>query len=63
MPQIKQFITESDYIGKKINFLLQEITREINTIGSKVDDMKIKHLVVDVKNNVEKIKEQAQNIL
>ena len=60
---LKQFISESDYIGKKINFLLQEITREINTIGSKVDDMKIKHLVVDVKNNVEKIKEQAQNIL
>ena len=61
---LKDFIAQSnDDIGKKINFLLQEIIREINTVGSKVENIKIKHLVVDVKDNVEKIREQAQNIL
>ena len=49
--------------GKKKNFLLQEMNREINTIGSKSDNIKIKHLVVDIKNNLEKIREQVQNIL
>ena len=46
-----------------MNFLLQEMNREINTIGSKSDKITINHLVVDVKDNLEKIKEQVQNIL
>mgnify|MGYP006078963779 CR=1 FL=1 len=49
--------------GKKKNFLLQEMNREINTIGSKSDNTKIKHFVVDIKNNLEKLREQVQNIL
>ena len=49
--------------GKKINFLLQEINRETNTIGSKVDNIKIRHTVVEMKNSVEQIREQIQNIL
>jgi len=49
--------------GKKKNFLLQEMNREVNTIGSKSDSTKIKHLVVDIKNNLEKLREQVQNIL
>ena len=49
--------------GKKKNFLLQEMNREINTIGSKSDDTKVKHYVVDIKNNLEKLREQVQNIL
>tara|TARA_B100001996_G_C18624987_1_gene579358 strand:- start:356 stop:1234 length:879 start_codon:yes stop_codon:yes gene_type:complete len=49
--------------GKKKNFLLQEMNREINTIGSKSDDTKVKHCVVDIKNNLEKLREQVQNIL
>ena len=60
---LKQIILEGESVGKKINFLLQEITREINTVGSKVENIKIKHLVVNVKNNIEQIREQAQNIL
>ena len=39
------------------------MNREINTIGSKSDNIKIKHLVVDIKNNLEKTREQVQNIL
>ena len=49
--------------GKKKNFLLQEMNREVNTIGSKSDNTKIRHLVVDVKDCLEKLREQVQNIL
>ena len=49
--------------GKKLNFLLQEMGREINTIGSKTDLIEISHLVVDLKNELEKIREQVQNII
>ena len=49
--------------GKKFNFLLQEMGREINTIGSKTDLIEISHLVVDLKNELEKIREQVQNII
>ena len=59
----EEYILKNDDIGKKSNFLLQEINREINTIGSKVDSLSIKHIVVNMKNNVEKIREQVQNIL
>ena len=52
-----------EYVGKKMNFLLQEMIREANTIGSKSDKIKINHLIVDIKDNLEKIKEQVQNIL
>ena len=57
------YLTNKEYVGKKMNFLLQEMIREINTIGSKSDKVKINHIVVDVKDNLEKIKEQVQNIL
>ena len=56
-------IKNDDYPGKKINFLCQELFREINTIGAKVDKLSIKHIVVDIKNNIEQIREQVQNIL
>ena len=49
--------------GKKLNFLLQEMGREINTIGSKTDLIEISHLVVDLKGELEKIREQVQNII
>ncbi len=48
--------------GRKIDFLMQEMNREINTIGSKSCDAEIAHLVVDVKTELEKIREQIQNI-
>ena len=51
-----------DPVGKRIDFLLQEIQREINTIGSKADDVEIRHLVVAGKEEVEKLREQVQNI-
>jgi len=51
------------YAGKKMNFLLQEMGREVNTIGSKTDVLEILHIAVDIKNELEKIREQVQNIL
>ncbi len=63
---IKLFISyfDSDESeGKKMNFLLQEMGREMNTVGSKADTHMVSHLVVDTKNELEKIREQVQNIL
>ena len=57
------FLRSKNNEGKKKNFLLQEMIREVNTIGSKSDNIKIRHLVVDMKDNLEKIREQVQNIL
>ena len=49
-------------IGKKLDFILQELNREINTIGSKVADVEIARLVVEIKNELERIREQIQNV-
>ena len=49
--------------GKKLNFMAQEIGREINTIGSKANDSQIQRLVVNMKDELEKIKEQTANVL
>ena len=58
------FTLESDgSIGKKLDFLLQEVNREVNTIGSKGNDLTISGLVVDMKAELEKIREQVQNLV
>ncbi|MBR3594434.1 MAG: YicC family protein [Clostridia bacterium] len=49
-------------IGRKLDFLVQEMNREANTIGSKAQDVEIAHTVVDIKSEIEKIREQIQNI-
>lgn len=56
-------LAQPGYSGKKLNFIGQEMGREINTIGSKANDAQIQHLVVDMKEELEKIKEQSMNIL
>jgi len=54
---------ESDApIGRKLDFIVQEMNREANTIGSKVSDAELAHVVVDIKGEIEKIREQIQNI-
>lgn len=55
-------LKDDEQPGRKINFLLQEMHREINTIGSKASDSQISHLVVSVKEELERIREQVQNI-
>ncbi len=54
---------QEEPVGKKLGFLIQEMGREINTIGSKANDFDIQKLVVNMKNELEKIKEQLSNIL
>lgn len=63
---LKQFsglLSENKPVGKRMNFLLQEMYREVNTIGSKNNKIKIIRMVIDMKDEIEKIKEQVQNIL
>ncbi len=60
--QFKNMINEADSRGKKIDFLLQEMNREINTIGSKANCLEITKMVVEIKTELENIREQIQNI-
>lgn len=60
--QLNTFISSDEPVGRKMDFLVQEINRETNTIGSKANDVDIARKVVDIKADVEKIREQIQNI-
>lgn len=62
MAQLDSMIRGSSPIGRKIDFLIQEFNREANTIGSKCQNSDIAHVVVDLKSEIEKIREQIQNI-
>ena len=64
MIQLKTFLTESGEgtVGKKLDFLVQEMNREANTIGSKANDLEITSLMLETKSEIEKIREQVQNI-
>ncbi len=62
LSQLKKSVEEKEPIGRKLDFLIQEMIREINTIGSKASDLEITNHVVDIKSELEKIREQAQNI-
>ncbi|MGB9770476.1 MAG: YicC/YloC family endoribonuclease [Candidatus Kapaibacteriota bacterium] len=59
---LRETLKSKEPVGQKINFILQEINREFNTIGSKSDDAEISHLVVEAKEEIEKIREMIQNI-
>ncbi len=61
----EQFLTallSEEPVGRKLDFILQEMNREVNTIGSKANDAEIARIVVDLKSEIEKIREQVQNI-
>lgn len=60
--QLREFMNSSEAIGRKLDFLVQEINREANTIGSKAQDVDIAKKVIAIKAEVEKIREQVQNI-
>jgi uncharacterized protein (TIGR00255 family) len=59
---LAELLQFTEPIGKRFDFLLQEVQREVNTIGSKADDTQIRHLVVSAKEEVEKLREQVQNV-
>jgi len=58
-----QYLKYNDPVGKRLNFLIQEINREINTIGSKSPIQDVTTKIVEMKNEIEKVREQVQNIL
>lgn len=60
--QLRAFLASDEAVGRKMDFLVQEINRETNTIGSKCNDVDIARKVVDMKAEIEKIREQIQNI-
>jgi len=60
--QFDDLLNSKESVGRKMDFLTQEINREVNTIGSKTNDIKVTSLVVSVKSELEKIREQARNI-
>ncbi len=60
--QLDSFLESDEAVGRKMDFLVQEINREANTIGSKANDVEIARKVVDIKAEIEKIREQIQNI-
>ena len=60
--QFREMADEKAPVGRKLDFLVQELNREVNTIGSKAQDLRITKLVIDIKSEIEKIREQIQNI-
>lgn len=62
LDQLQALVNSEEAVGRKLDFLVQEINRETNTIGSKATDLKLAQVVVDMKAEIEKIREQIQNI-
>ena len=62
LAQMNEMLTNGGAVGRKLDFLLQEMNREANTIGSKCTDVRLARIVVDIKAELEKIREQTQNI-
>ena len=62
MVQLKGFLEQDGDVGRKLDFLIQEMNREVNTIGSKANDTDVTEYVLQLKNEIEKIREQVQNI-
>ena len=60
--QLREMLSKGGATGRKLDFLIQEFNRETNTIGSKCSDIDITRMVVDMKAEIEKIREQVQNI-
>ena len=61
--QFRSYLDLEEPVGKRLNFLIQEIGREVNTIGSKSPMTEMTNCVVEIKDGLEKIREQVQNIL
>jgi len=62
LKQLQSYFEYSEPIGKLVDFVLQEMNREINTIGAKSSDVKLSKIVIEMKNEIEKLREQIQNV-
>ena len=62
LTELKSMLEDGGAIGKKLDFLIQEMNREINTITSKIGDIDITNCAIEIKTLIEKVREQLQNI-
>ena len=62
LKQFREYISLDDAVGRRLDFLIQEMNREVNTIGSKASDTVISKVVVEMKAEIEKLREQVQNV-
>lgn len=62
LEQSRKALKSAEPVGRKLDFIIQEMNREINTIGSKANDLEISQVVIDVKSELEKVREQVQNL-
>ena len=62
LSQYRKYMEMNDAVGRRLDFLIQEIHREVNTIGSKASDSSISAKTVEIKAELEKLREQAQNV-
>jgi uncharacterized protein (TIGR00255 family) len=60
--QFQGFLELDEAVGRRLDFLVQELLREVNTIASKISNAGIAHMTVGMKNDLEKIREQVQNL-
>ncbi len=60
--QMREMIASNEPVGRKLDFLIQEMNRETNTIGSKSNDLDVAKIVIDIKSGIEKLREQVQNV-
>lgn len=60
--QMRLFLEETEPVGRKLDFIIQEMNREVNTIGSKTTDLSVTNTVIEIKSEIEKVREQIQNI-
>jgi len=60
--QFRRFLGLDEPVGRRLDFLLQEFLRETNTLVSKIADSEVAHLCVEMKNEIEKLREQVQNL-
>ncbi len=62
LDQFSALLDEGGAVGRTLDFLIQEINREVNTVGSKADDLQISQAVIAAKSTLEKLREQVQNL-
>ncbi len=62
LAHFRELMATTPSTGRKLNFLLQELHREFNTMGAKTEKAEVGHRIVDIKSEIEKIREQVQNI-
>jgi uncharacterized protein (TIGR00255 family) len=62
LQQFRGFLRKSEPVGRSLDFLLQEMSREVTTIGSKVGDVAVTQEIIALKTELEKIREQVQNV-